>query len=335
MTNPFKDSLLGRDYAVNARLLDNFAVNPGLLATSESMKNLVSSISAFEGLNTKFDFGGVAANRDMVNGLIKLDLGNSVVDAPFASSRLLDIQSSMASVMDGFTQQFRASGVMESMASLVTGVNQQYVVDLPQINIGVADAFKTHALMPDFTSQIQESMGGVFQAAESMKAFQGELGQVASMVVANSGFGTFTATDSTALFGNTKFADAMSVLVPQMPTFPDFAGLNLIADLDVDRDYLAFIEDELLADQVTAKAYRTAVTALVQRLKVPRKKARKMVIGLVWLSWFSSLMTLLLVGPAEAKAFAGAVLSASGKFNAESVANAIGNLVVKPKDDEE
>lgn len=335
MTNPFKDSSSGSDYAVNARLIDNFAVNPDLLTASESMKMLMPAINAFDAVNSRLDFTGVAPSRDIVNGLAKLDLGTSVLDSPLASSHLLDIQSSMASVMSTFAEQFRASGVTESMQSLVAGVNQQYAASLPQINIGIAEALNVYAMLPDFTSQIQESMGGILAVADSVRTFQSELGQVASTIVANSGVGTVNMADSASLFGNTKFADAMNVLVPQMPAFPDLAGLNLLAEIDVEREYLKFVEDDLLADETTAKAYRTAVSVLVQRMKVPRKKARKIVVNLVWFTWFSTLMTVLLVGPNGAKAFAGAVLSATGRLNAESVANAIGNLVVKPKDDEE
>lgn len=324
---------MGFDFSQNIKLFDSLNLHSDMFPTITAMKEITAAVNGFDAVRRVHNFDELFANMNVIDGLVKLDIGQSVVYPEFATTKLFDLQSELVQIIPDLTTQFRSPEIMGSI--IAAGDLSKFVEPIPPITIGIADALASHVVAPDITADLRDTMRNVVQASDAMQLFRSDLDQISASIMANSGISTFDFADTTKLFGDTKFVDAMTVLVPQLPTLPDFAGLRLIANLNIDRDYLAFIEDRLLADQITKKAYRTAVTAIVQRLKVSRKKARKMVVGLVWLTWFSSLMALMLVGPDEAKVVAGAVLSATGRLNADSVATAVGNFVVKPRDDEE
>lgn len=251
---------------------------------------------------------------------------DSIGMSQLAQVHVRPFRESLGSVMPDVTtmwkEKFDTSSVMNEMAKTTLAI------EIPEINIGIKDALGFNSLLPDIGAQVRESMSQVFAAQDSLRAFRDDLNAVTTSIYANSGIDTLPVGAVAEALDSPEFAEAMRQLIPQMPVMPDVSELTKYAFTDIDLSYLDFVDEQLSSDSNLRVYLKTATSTLVEKLTVSRETAHRIVLTIVWVAWFSTLMTLLIIGNPTVKVVAGAVLSASGKLNADNVAEFVAKRVV-------
>ncbi|OLT47741.1 hypothetical protein BJF87_21235 [Gordonia sp. CNJ-863] len=202
-------------------------------------------------------------------------------------------------------------GVSAQMSETVAAITAGFAVSqqtdmlasmrpvMEQLNANLASTYKiTHA----FTVANSSALFGASQALaglnESLKLKQ-------SLI---------TSDMARAIFASSEALRSIDALT--------LSKINLVADY-AERVNALLDEDEALADVVEVVERR-----LIDRFKMSREAAHNAVRVLVWMTVFTGIFCGIMFGPAGLAAVIGAVYSASGLLNADSVSKKVASKVV-------